>query len=541
MSNLINEPDASRLISGLRDTGYDFNTAVADIVDNSIAADADCVMIDIDIDPTGEKQVYIGDNGHGMSRETLFEAMRYGAPKRKDLGSLGKFGLGLKTASTSICKRLTVISRNSSVGSLEKLCWDLDHIEKVNRWEMRHDPVATSELKNWEQLCGEIGTLVIWSNCDRMLKDRKLLRSRKNTQSAMKTLRANLIKFLGTTYHRFLDHTDKRCQNISIFVNGEPVEAWNPFDIANSEQMLSRTDQEIDFVNERDETEVIGTARIKAWILPHRLTMSLEERKKAQITYKNQGFYIYREGRLINQGGWLGIFRVHGHLVQLRVEFDFGHELDDVFFVDVKKSQIQVDSDLEEVLTERLISIKAEAERRNKRIEHKKASTKDLDHTLANTSITNTPRVRKPIVRKVNVEEQSAEISNKMGANILVKHPVENNANPKKFHVDAVDTITDGNLWEPVMKSPGEEGHVTCVRINKNHEFYKKVYLNAASNGISVQGLDLLLWAFAVAEVDWKNQDTGPIFEELRDDVSVNLRKLLREFPLPNLDDDNED
>lgn len=541
MSNMINEPDASRLISGLRDTGYDFNTAVADIVDNSIAANADTIMIEIEVSPSGDKSVYIGDNGHGMSRSTLFDAMRYGAPKREDPSSLGKFGLGLKTASTSICKKLTVISRDSRFGPAEKLCWDLEHIERVNKWEMLDEPTAPSEREYWEKLCGDIGTLVIWSNCDRMLKERQLLRSRKNVQSAIKTLRSNLMKFLGTTYHRFLDHSDPRSQNISIYVNGDIVEAWNPFAVENSEQMLSREDQDIDFVNESDISEVIGTARIQAWILPHRLTMSDEKRKKAQITYKNQGFYIYREGRLINQGGWLGIFTVHGHLVQLRVEFDFGHELDDVFFVDVKKSRIQVDSDLKEVLIERLVSIKKEAERRNKRIEHKKATKKDLDHTLANTSISNTPKVRKPVVRKVDVDKQSAEIANKMGSNILVHHPVENNANPTKVHVDAVETITDGHLWEPVLKSAGEEGHVTCVHINKNHEFYKKVYLNAASNGVSVQGLDLLLWAFAVAEVDSSNQDTSPILEDLRDDVSVNLRKLLREFPLPNLDDENED
>lgn len=541
MSNMINEPDASRLISGLRDTGYDFNTAVADIVDNSIAANADTIMIDIEISASGDKSVYIGDNGHGMSRSTLYEAMRYGAPKRKDPSSLGKFGLGLKTASTSICKKLTVISRDSSYGSLEKLCWDLEHIERVNKWEMLQDPIEPSERENWENLCGDIGTLVIWSNCDRMLKERQLIRSRKNDQSAVKTLRSNLIKFLGTTYHRFIDQSDERSQNISIFVNGELVEAWNPFKVDRSEQMLSKEDQKIDFVNEVDLSEVIGTARIKAWILPNSLTMSLEERKHARMTYKNQGFYIYREGRLINQGGWLGIFRIHGHLIQLRVEFDFGHELDDVFFVDVKKSRIQIDSDLEDVLREKLVSIKYEAEQRNKKIEHRKAADKDLDHSLANTSITNTPKVRKPLIRKVNVDKQSAEITNKMGPNILVHHPVENNANPKKVHVDAVDTITDGHLWEPVLKSAGEEGHVTCVHINKNHEFYKKVYLNAASNGISVQGFDLLLWAFAVAEVDSSNQDTSPILEDLRDDVSVNLRKLLKEFPLPNLDEENED
>src|SRR5690348_9730405 len=99
----LNLPDPSRLIFGLRDTGYDFNTAAADIIDNSIAAGATEINVQVDLAPDGRKFVYFGDNGSGMNSAHLFEAMRYGAPRRSDLKSLGKFGLGLKTASSSIC------------------------------------------------------------------------------------------------------------------------------------------------------------------------------------------------------------------------------------------------------------------------------------------------------------------------------------------------------------------------------------------------------------------------------------------------------
>lgn len=540
MNNLINEPDASRLIYGLRDTGYDFNTAVADIVDNSIAANATTVNIDIELSSDGEKFVYIGDNGHGMDSETLHSAMRYGAPERENKESLGKFGLGLKTASSSICTKLTVLSKLSRYGSQAKLCWDLEHIRSVNKWEMLREPIEEHERQAWEKLCGYTGTLVVWSNCDRMLTKKYSARGGIPEKNAIKKLRQNLISHLGTIFHRFLDESDSREANLAIFVNGRRVEPWNPFAAKNSEQMLSPRQQEIIIVDEIDSDDVIGKAAIKAWILPHNAHMTVEERKVADITYKNQGFYIYREGRLINHGGWLGIFRVHGHLVQLRIEFDFGHELDEVFFVDVKKSRIRMDSELENYVEKLLTPIKREAEIRNKKVVATRTTEKTLDHSPANTSIKNTPKALKPIVKKVNLDDQSAEITNKRGAGIVIRHPILNNVDPNNIHVEAVDTIVNGNLWEPVLKSVSEEGHVPSVQINKNHDFYKKIYLNAESNGVSVQGMDLLLWAFAVAEMDSTDDKTVEMLEEIREDVSTNLRKLLKNLPMPEIDDDTD-
>jgi hypothetical protein len=104
MSDLINQPDAHRLIFGLRDTGYNFNTAAADIIDNSIAANATDINVSIVLHHDGRRVVYFGDNGDGMDEERLFKAMRYGAPARASLASLGKFGLGLKTASSSVAR-----------------------------------------------------------------------------------------------------------------------------------------------------------------------------------------------------------------------------------------------------------------------------------------------------------------------------------------------------------------------------------------------------------------------------------------------------
>ncbi|MCL7463240.1 ATP-binding protein [Pseudomonas sp. NW5] len=537
--SLINEPDASRLIFGLRDTGYNFRTAAADIIDNSIAANADEVHVRISMTPEGRKFVYFGDNGDGMDAQGVHNALRYGAPERENLASLGKFGLGLKTASSSVCRRFTVISRRSPDASLTKLAWDLDHVESTGKWEMLREALEPHEEEAWEELCGDKGTLVVWSKCDRLLSKNYDEPGGTKEQGAIKRLRSSLKAHIGLIYHRFLDTDDDRQRNIKITVNDELAEPWNPFYPEKSEQVLSEPQQVIDITSVDGEST--GQATIRAWILPNSNTLTKEERNKANITNRGQGFYIYREGRLINEGGWLGVFGSQGtfepHMSLLRIEFDFGHDLDEAFYVDVKKSHILFDPAIEEYLNTLLKGARREAENRYRRKQKEVAAEAVLNHAPANVSIAETPNVKKPVVNEVDVGKQSATITNSTGSRIRIKQPVQNNVDKKSLFVDAVDDITSGELWVPALRSVETTGHVPGVQINKHHEFYQKIYLRARSSGYAVQGMDLLLWAFAVAELEYVNEEMAPIFADIREVVSSNLRKLLRSLPMPDEED----
>lgn len=535
MRNLINEPDASRLIFGLRDTGYNFRTAAADIIDNSIAANANEVNVRISMTSDGRKFVYFGDNGDGMDEDGVHKAMRYGAPVRANLASLGKFGLGLKTASSSVCLRFALISRKSPNAPLAKLAWDLDHVEETGKWEMTAEPVDQLEMDAFEELCGDKGTLVVWSKCDRLLSKNYSDPGGANEQAAIRRLRASLKEHIALIYHRFLDTGDSRQRNVAITVNGEQVEPWNPFFPEKAEQVLSENQQRIEM--DLADGNGSGVATIKAWILPNSNTLTEDERKKANITNRGQGFYIYREGRLINQGGWLGVFGAQGsfepHMSLLRIEFDFGHDLDEAFYVDVKKSRILFDPAIEEHLQKLLGNARREADNRYRRKEKEKAAQVTLDHGSANISISGAPTAKKPVVIEVDVTTQTAVVQNTQGARIKLHQPVQNNVAAEKMYVDAVDDIMSGELWEPALRSTGEVGHVPGVRINKHHDFYQKIYLRAGASGYSVQGMDLLLWAFATAEIDFSNPEMQPIFSDIREVVSSNLKKLLRSLPMP--------
>ncbi|WP_354400683.1 ATP-binding protein [Variovorax sp. OAS795] len=528
MADLINEPDPSRLIFGLRDTGYNVRTAAADIIDNSIAAKADRINVEIILRSDGRKIVYFGDNGEGMDADGIYRAMRYGAPERDNPESLGKFGLGLKTASSSICLKFTIISRKSANHQLEKLAWDLDHVAKQRRWEMLREPVTPDELEAFEESCGDHGTLVVWEKCDRILsKDYDAGGTRE--QAAIKRLGETLSKHLALVYHRFLDKKDARERNIEIFVNQLIVTPWNPFYPERAEQVLPEKKQNL-VVEMPDGSEQV--AKICAWILPHRSEMSkAEEQLYARISNKAQGFYVYREGRLIQDGSWMDVFGApEPHTSLLRIEFDFGHALDDAFRIDVKKSRILFHPDLEDGLRELLQPVYREAGKRYRRQTRDK-NTQQIDHTSANKNIADTANADKPQVTSVDSVTQSAVVSNNLGAKIKLKLAVQNNVSPETIHVDAVDSITTGELWQPAMRSSGEVGHVPAVLLNKHHDFYQKIYQRAAANGFAVEGMDLLLWAFAVAEQNNTNAEMEPIFEDIRAEISNNLRKLLRNIP----------
>lgn len=532
MNDLINQPDAPRLIYGLRDTGYSFNTAAADIIDNSIAAHATEVNVRIELAEDGRKLVFFGDNGDGMDGAALFAAMRYGAPARANLASLGKFGLGLKTASSSVCLKFAVISRKSPDAEFSKLAWDLEHVEQTNQWEMLQEPVTADEDELFEELCGDKGTLVVWSKCDRLLSKEYDDPGGAREQAAIRRLGERLIEHVALIYHRFLDQDDARERHVSITVNGEVVGAWNPFYPAKADQVLSPSQQQLEI---ELEDGTIETATIRAWILPHRRELSKEEQKIANITNRGQGFYIHREGRVIQQGGWLGVFgAVEPHTSLLRVEFDFSHKLDEAFKVDVKKSKILFDPALEEALKTLLQPTYREAGNRYRRKERSAAVERGVDHGSANRVIDGTPTTKKPTVSSVDPDRNTATLSNNRGPNIKLRVHVDTNVDRSRVHVEAVETITSGDLWEPAMRSDSDSGFVPGVRINKHHDFYLKIYQRAAASGYAVEGMDLLLWAFAAAENNNSSPELEPIFEDFRNEISTNLKKLLRDVPLPD-------
>jgi hypothetical protein len=335
-------PSARRMINSLRDLGYDFASAVADLVDNSIEAGATVIAIDVEFDGD-DSWVRIADNGCGMSPAQLREALRYGAERDYDEEDLGKFGLGLKTASLSQCRRLTVASRTSPQrASVTAYCWDLGHIGATDRWEIL--PVGSDEPGPSVRgpLKETTGTVVLWQRLDRMLGYQ--LPYGVPARKRLLTMCRELETHLGMVFHRFLAG-EIPGKKLTILINGNEVAAWDPF--ARGENKLkTRAPRDLTVEHEG----VTGVVRLEPYVLPHQQEFSSPDafrRASGPASWnQQQGFYIYRAGRLIQSGGWCRLRAVDEHTKLARISVSFNPILDDAFKINVAKMRVQLPSEI---------------------------------------------------------------------------------------------------------------------------------------------------------------------------------------------------
>lgn len=313
-------PNLKNFVKSLRDMGYTFEIALADIIDNSLSAGSDDISIYASEDPNFI--VTILDNGCGMNYEQLIEAMRLGSKDPENERSerdLGRFGLGLKTASFSQCKKLTVVTKqNSKVYALQ---WDLEYLMKKDEWYILTP--KKSELKafpGFQQLNKmESGTLVVWESID-------ALESSSFTNSIYE-----LRDHLSLVFHRFLEGEINK-KKTKITVNNIPLTPFNPFN-ENNKSTQKPPQEKIKIEN--------TYAFIQPYILPHHSKVSRREYEKYATDEgytKQQGFYLYRAGRLLIHGTWWGLNKVNESHKLVRIKIDIPNSQDHLWNIDVKKS-----------------------------------------------------------------------------------------------------------------------------------------------------------------------------------------------------------
>lgn len=320
-------PHAPSLMESTRAIGYSVEAAISDIIDNSISAHAQNIHICYFPVHGQGPYIYILDDGDGMSEELLHEAMRYGScdpEEERTKDDLGRYGLGLKTASLSQCRKLTVLSKER--GMINGRCWDLNYIKQVNTWALQElEPDEMTGLPGYSDLQAlEHGTLVLWQDLD------KLLIGESDPKSALAKKLNPVRKHLSLVFHRYLTG-ETGLSKVSIMINNRPVEAHDPFLIGKSTQLMD------------DETILVRGEKIvvRPYILPHTSRLSATELdilKGEDGLRKDQGFYVYRNKRLLIWGTWFKLMR-KGELSKLaRVQVDIPNSLDDLWTLDVKKS-----------------------------------------------------------------------------------------------------------------------------------------------------------------------------------------------------------
>jgi Histidine kinase-, DNA gyrase B-, and HSP90-like ATPase len=339
---------------------YDLPGALADLIDNSIKAKARHIKVTC-LYNSGDPRVSVLDDGYGMTQEELHAAMRPASANplaERSPDDLGRFGWGMKSASFSQCKKLTVISRQN--GTLSGAEWDLDNVQD---WKM--GVLSHQELKEIgaPELHEQPGTQILWSDCDRLSEYGTI------TEDHFNNLIVHTRNRIALIYHKYLFNMVPKRKALTISINGQSIDGYDPFhrDHYATQQL-------------EHETLKVGNARveIQPYVLPHYSKITLSEYEKLggeEGFVRNQGFYVYRNHRLIINGEWFRLAKF-GELSQLiRISVDIPNSLDDIWKITIDKT----DAQLPAILKSRLKQIVDGLKRRSALVFRSKGGRIDSD------------------------------------------------------------------------------------------------------------------------------------------------------------------
>ena len=360
----ISAPKPRALIESLRSVGYSLPTAIADILDNSITAHAKNIWIEFHW-AGPDSRVAIVDDGDGMDDATLFEAMRPGSANPLDsrkADDLGRFGLGLKTASFSQCRKLSVWSQPTKT-ELSGRTWDLDYIADHDEWRLLK-PVKPRALEPFEHLRKlASGTLVLWEQLDRAID--KSPASSTEAQRRFLDLIEDVRVHLSMIFHRFLERTGERRIPLQIFINGRSethrIQPWNPFSILGAPASKETPADTMNLGGHR--------VSVRGYVLPHKDRLTEAQflaGSGPQGWVAQQGYYIYRNDRIIVPGDWLRLGRTKAwgkeeQYKLARLSIDIPNVMDGDWSLDIKKSTARPPAAIREKLTDLAEAVRKDA------------------------------------------------------------------------------------------------------------------------------------------------------------------------------------
>ncbi|MCY3761014.1 MAG: ATP-binding protein [Gemmatimonadetes bacterium] len=318
-------------MESLRATGYSLPDAVSDLIDNSIAAGAHNIWLNFHWSGA-DSWASILDDGSGMSEAELIDAMRIGSRSPREArepSDLGRYGLGLKTASISQSRSLTVVTQTAKGNAIHTRRWDLDHLASTGDWQLLNVPVESTAGRDVERLSqlGH-GTLVVWNKLDRLVGDAGVdnVRARRQFHDTLRGVEAHV----AMVFHRFMAERN----SVSIWLNDRQIKAWDPF-LADEK------------ATQRLSSETLGPPEagvsVNPFVLPHHSRLSGEKHRSAGGPAgwnAQQGFYVYRNRRLLLPGDWLGLgFMKEEHYKLARIQLDLSNSSDHEWEIDVRKSK----------------------------------------------------------------------------------------------------------------------------------------------------------------------------------------------------------
>ena len=531
MEKVIVLPDATRTLNGLAHQGYTPQTAIADIVDNSIAAHASRIEIKFADQFDGSLVVTISDNGIGMSRETLKSAMQIGSSSSLANSSLSVYGMGMKTASMSFSRKFSVVSRDSS-GTASEASWDIDS-QIENPWTIEIGDATTAHQRLLNEFLGEqqSGTVVIWERADfkDAVLDHRKIRGRK---PVVKNIQAEVQQYLSMVFHRFLNGDVEGVRPVEILFNGTPLVPWCPYDSDFLSDRWKVVTDHFSIEVEIDGNLVDVPYSMTTYVINGKEEADSELVQRSNLNMRTQGIYPYRENRLLQSPDWLNVMLFHPDYNTMRVVLELDPRLDGVTRTDMKKSGLTLPPQMWEDIGQKIRTyashVKSNAKDRN-RERRAKISTEEL-HKKSNTAIAAASSdIERPVTMLQN--DGSTRVDTQFGESITELPTVETLFGSIDRRVYSVDDLEGGGLFEPRM-----QGSEMVIYLNKRHPFYQKLYLGLYDVPLAIQGMDFLLYSLAHAELLTRTDRIKEQFRRMRQEMSDALRVLVLD-----LDDPDED
>lgn len=511
-------PRAARSIGALSSLGYDFNSAVADIIDNSIDAGAKNIFITLRREDE-KAQFQIRDDGKGMSLEKLREAMHLGSRETYDEDKLGKFGMGLKTASLSQCRRFLVASNAAhGLAGLNGFGWDKSHVENSDQWGL----VVLSRAflsgdKRLKDIWKKPGTVVVWEELTALDKELAAYERDGNAQNKFLGILTRFNLHIRMTFHRFLDGSLGPRKKVQIYVNGTKLTPWDPF--ARSENH-PRTFKAVHFIPEGETKKC--EIRVQPYILPDQSAFSTPkawEAARGLLPLNDaQGLYVYRRNRIIHFGGWLHIRGKNPHAAYARSAVDFPEACDHLFDVDVRKRNLRLPASIfDEIKSATAESVGAAIKLASKSVSknagvHRKTAYpagKAVAKTMGRFGVT----INDPNHGKVRVTNRFGSFDVPLDG-VKYEELLETPVIPGK--------IEDGALWKVIPR----KGNRVSVVLNTEHPFYLAVY--DGSNSRLHKSMDAVLLAIAITQVCAGTEQNLRVFTEARSLISAFLADIAK-------------
>ena len=355
------QPNPEFLIKSISEQGYSLETALSDLLDNSISAEADKIEI-LTEHILNHTAIFITDNGKGMSEVELSANMQF--PSRdmeseRELHDLGRFGLGMKTASFSQTRNFTVISRKKGTKEYSGLTWDVSHLKNTGKWEIiintkdeikvildRYIKTSENHLEKFKDY--QPNTIVVW---EELKNFNNYLDSDKHVKQLNEELTATTSEYLSVVFHKFMELAHNP---LKIRLNNLLVKPFNPFRSSEGNSARALESREMFLGND--------VLKMEGFVLPVDASDSSNMWKPSNKSLLDmEGIYVYRGNRIIFFGGWNGIIRKQAKLKLARLKIQVGNMNDDKLQLNVAKSKIAIPYDLKLGVLRYISELKTEA------------------------------------------------------------------------------------------------------------------------------------------------------------------------------------